>query len=391
MKKFAKFSIYLYVCLCAVVSAFAYTPHRIEAVDTRSEAFGGPYFTDSSSVYALFTNPSALAFAENKTLWPPLAAVGMGGPLDKMFKLGMDILTKKVDTNDPAALSVPLLDMIGDSGFNLNMRIGGPLTFGAIRNNFGWGFVNTLYAHGNVYSLMKSDIRAGGDLGFVAGYGFPLDLGVAGVLSVGVSGRSMVQLQANYVKGVAELFAGTGNPLSSVPVYLSFGFGFDMGVQYKIFDMLSIALVWQDAYAPLWIKKFETVEQFAAFRGSPFKYAQAESKLGAGVELDFPVAEATKNIVSKLTVYADYNNLWPILQKKTFYRNPILELSFGAEAVLFKVLAVRAGVNDMYPAAGLGLNLGKFKIDASVFGKELGFEPGYNPQLNAGFSMSIKY
>ena len=92
-------------------------------------------------------------------------------------------------------------------------------------------------------------------------------------------------------------------------------------------------------------------------------------------------------------MYADYNNIWPLITKQKTYRNPILELSFGTEVLLFnKVLALRAGIRDMYPAAGIGLNLGKkFKTDFSVFGKELGLEPGSNPQLNAGFSMSIKY
>ena len=95
MSKTIKISIFCTIFLFGCVSFFAYAPQRIEAVDTRSEAFGGPHYADVSSLYTLFSNPAALAFTESKTLWPPIVAFGIGGPLDKMNKMTWDLITKK--------------------------------------------------------------------------------------------------------------------------------------------------------------------------------------------------------------------------------------------------------------------------------------------------------
>ena len=389
MSKTIKISIFYTIFLFSCVSFFAYVPQRIEPVDTRSEAFGGPHYTDVSSFYTLFSNPAALAFTESKTLWPPIVAFGIGGPLDKMNKMTWDLITKKIDANDQQAIMKAIVGLIGDTGFNTSERIGGPLTFGAIRNNFGWGFVNTTYANVNVFSVSRSDIRAGSGLGFVAGYALPCDLGDAGILSIGVSGRAGVQFETEYTQAITDLISGSFN---NIPFYLSVGAGFDMAAQYKI-GALSLAAVWQDVYSPVWTKTYADRKALRSGAGSAFKQSRLNSKFGFGARFDIPVKEWAGNIVSEWAVYADYNNIWPLITKQKIYRNPILELSFGTEVLLFnKVLALRAGINDMYPAAGIGLNLGKkFKTDFSVFGKELGFEPGSNPQLNVGFSMSIKY
>ena len=300
-----------------------------------------------------------------------------------------DLITKKIDANDQQAIMKAIVGLIGDTGFNTSERIGGPLTFGAIRNNFGWGFVNTTYANVNVFSVSRSDIRAGSGLGFVAGYALPCDLGDAGILSIGVSGRAGVQFETEYTQAITDLISGSFN---NIPFYLSLGAGFDMAAQYKI-GALSLAAVWQDVYSPVWTKTYADRKALRSGAGSAFKQSRLNSKFGFGARFDIPVKEWAGNIVSEWAVYADYNNIWPLITKQKIYRNPILELSFGTEVLLFnKVLALRAGINDMYPAAGIGLNLGKkFKTDFSVFGKELGFEPGSNPQLNVGLSMSIKY
>lgn len=375
-------SVFCIVCLVSAV--FAYTPRRIEPVETRSEAFGGPYFTDTTSVYSLFSNPSALGFTGKKTLWPPIVAMGLGGPLDKLFDMSK---TLKGGGNK-TALQDSIGGIIGESGLNLGVRIGGPLTFGAVRKHFGWGFINTVSVDANIFSVARSDVRGGAGFGFVAGYGYPIDFGKAGILSLGFSGRLVTGLETLYDRGIVELVMNSA--WENIPAYLSFGFGFDMGVQYKVFNILSVALVWQDLYSPMWTKTYPKITEFGK-NGTKFSYGQLDPRLGFGVKADIPISGITRGIISEWAVYTDYNNIWQFFRKNAIYRNPILELSFGTELVLFKIVSLRLGVNEMYPAVGLGLNLGKFKMDFSVFGKELGFEPGYNPQINTGLSMLIKY
>lgn len=378
----------VFLFVCALTMSFAYTPHRIEPVETRSEAFGGPYLTDTASVYSLFSNPAALGFIEKKTLWPPIMAIGMGGPFDKLIKTGKTLIGGKVSFDNPAALKDAVGDIIGKSGLSLRLGIGGPLTFGAVRKHFGWGFVNTIGVDGNIFSVSRSDLRGGGGLAFVAGYGYPIKLGAAGVFSVGISVRGMTQVETVYTDSIIDLAVNSG--WETLPAYLSFGFGLDMGVQYKVFNVLSISAVWQDLYSPMWIRTYPKIMEFGK-NGSNFEYKQIEPRLGFGIKVEIPVSKVTGGFMSEWAVYADYNNIWQFLGKDPLYRNPILELSCGTELVLFKILALRVGLNEMYPAMGLGLNFGNFKMDFSVFGRELGFEPGYNPQLNTGFSMLIKY
>lgn len=378
----------VFLLLCTVGIVFAYTPHRIEPVETRAEAFGGPYLTDTTSVYSFFSNPASLGFMDKKTLWPPIAAIGLGGPLDKLIKTGKTLIEGKGSSGNPAALANSVGDIIGESGLSLGLRIGGPLTFGAVRKHFGWGFVNTFAVDGNIFSVSRSDLRGGGGLAFVVGYGYPIKLGKAGVLSLGLSARGVTQVETAYTDSIIDLAANAG--WERLPAYLSFGLGLDMGAQYKVFNILSISAVCQDLYSPMWIRTYPKITEFGK-NGSKFEYKQIDPRLGFGIKTDIPISKITLGIISEWAVYADYNNIWQFFGKNAIYRNPVLELSFGTELVLFKVLALRVGMNEMYPAMGLGLNLSKFKMDFSIYGKELGFEPGYNPQLNMGFSMLIKY
>lgn len=378
--KNSKYFIAIILFVTTLSAGFAFTPHRIEPVDIRAEGMGGPYYTDSESFYTLFTNPAGLAFTGDKTLWPTLISLGVGGPLKELAKLGLD---HDSDFQDK------LPELIGDSGFNFNARTG-PLTFGAIRNNFGWGVVQTAYAEGNVPSLMKSDIRAGVDLGIVFGYAFPFDFGALGKLSVGVSGRGITQIEAVYTESLTSLI-DKGFDLNSTPLNLTFGFGFDIGVQYEVLDLIHVALVWQDAYTATWTSGLDISGGYNDHK-SDYEYNKLESKLGIGVGIDIPLEKITKNVISHLGVYANYNNLWPLFNNKDeVYRNPWLELSIGTELVLFDVVALRFGMNEMYFSSGFGLYLGVFRMDFSIYGRELGSEPGYSPQLNAGMAMTIQY
>lgn len=374
-----KYFIAVILFVSSFSTGFAFTPHRVEPVNIRAEGMGGPYYTDSESFYTLFSNPAGLAFTGNKTLWPTLISVGMGGPLGEMVDLALDGVGDGMDV---------LTDLIGDSGFNFNVRTG-PLTFGSIRNNFGWGVIQTAYVEGNVPSLTKSDISAGNDFGLVFGYAFPIDFGVFGTLAVGLSGRGIAQVEATYTEGVSSLANGDFN-FANIPMNLTFGVGFDIGVQYEVLNLIHVALVWQDAYTATWSKGFSITHGDAEWEDK-FGYKQLESKLGIGVGVDIPLEKITNNIISHLGVYANYNNLWPLFKKDEIYRNPWLELSIGTELVLFDIVAFRFGINEMYFSSGLGLYLGKFRMDFSIYGKELGIEPGYSSQLNVGMAVTVQY
>lgn len=49
------------------------------------------------------------------------------------------------------------------------------------------------------------------------------------------------------------------------------------------------------------------------------------------------------------------------------------------------------GIKECYPSAGVGLDLSIVNLDVSIFGSELGLQPGSVPQYNMALSLSFDY
>ncbi|MDR1430274.1 MAG: hypothetical protein LBI85_08275, partial [Spirochaetaceae bacterium] len=86
------------------------------------------------------------------------------------------------------------------------------------------------------------------------------------------------------------------------------------------------------------------------------------------------------NIVT-LTVAFDYRDIANLFEQDDYRkRNALLGIGAGVQAGFFNIFNVRAGMSEMLPAVGLGVDLGPFEIDMAYYGKEFGLEPG---QLSA--------
>lgn len=380
-----KFITTLFLLVCIVSITMAYTPSTVTAVDARSNAMGGVHASDTSTFYTLYGNPAGLAFTGKRTLFPTLA-INAGGPLTEIVDLAKGVIgSSETESND---ITDQLLGLIGENGLNLNLKVGTPLNFGHINHGFGWGVIQNVGIKGTVPSLTKSDIGIVGDLAFVMGYAYPLNLPI-GKLSIGATGKFLGSIEMVYTDAVTEMQDFDAN---IIPTFASYGFGFDLGVQYRLSDLLVASLVWKDVFTTMFTSEYLGVDALSSQikTGDTFKTI-LDSKLAAGLGCTLPVQKFTLGILSDLNMYLDYNDFMPLFRNDPFGRNPVLEIAFGAEVSLLKVFALRLGMNECYPSAGLGLNLGKLKIDAAVYGRELGLEPGSNPQLNASFAMGIKY
>lgn len=385
--KTIKYTIAIVLLLSIAFSGFAFTPQRIEPLDIRSKGMGGSYRTDSESFYTLFSNPAGLAFSGDKTLWPVLAVEMGGSPIIFDFFLERIKNANHTDGYFDSATVRDLLNKVGDSGYSMNARIAGP-TFGAIRNNFGWGLVSTSSFSAQVPTIKKSDINLVSDVNLVFGYALPLDLGFLGKLSVGFSSRLIGQFESSYKDSVTELI---NINFDMSPMNVSFGVGLDLGVQYELLNFINVALVWQDVYTPVWTTHFVGAWALENWNGTS-KYQVLDSKLALGLGMDIPIEVITANIISHLGIYADYDDIFLLAEDNGILgRNPILGLSVGAELILFDIIGLRAGMNEMYPSAGIGLYFPKFAIDFAIYGKELGLEPGYRPELNMGLSFAVQY
>jgi hypothetical protein len=381
-----KFITTLFLLVCIVSITMAYTPSTVTTIDARSNGMGGIHASDTSTFYTLYGNPAGLAFAGKKTLLPD-SAFNLGGPLTELVDL-VKGLASSTSTTESNEMTDQLLGLIGENGLNLNLKFGSPLNFGHINHGFGWGVIQNLEVKGTVPSLTKSNIGFGGDLAVVMGYAYPLTLPV-GQLSFGATGKFLGSIEMVYTGAITDLENFDTN---TMPTFASYGFGFDLGVQYRLSDLLVGSLVWKDVFTTMFTSEYLGVDALSAQNktGESFKTI-LNSKLAVGIGCTLPVQKFTLGILSDLNMYLDYNDFMPLFRNDPFGRNPVLEIAFGAEVSVLKVFAVRVGMNECYPSAGLGLKLGKLKIDAAVYGRELGLEPGANPQLNATLGIGMKY
>ena len=168
------------------------------------------------------------------------------------------------------------------------------------------------------------------------------------------------------------------------------GYGINAGAQYEFANFLSAGIVWNNILAPTFTTDIPLDEDSdKEFTFKDARKDKLDSTLAVGFGVKIPTS-FSMGIISSWTAYLDHDNILDFFAKDKIVKNPILGLSAGTEVVLFKTIALRLGINESYLAAGCGIRLAAFNIDAAVFGSELGLEPGAKPQLNAALSISFR-
>ena len=94
-------------------------------------------------------------------------------------------------------------------------------------------------------------------------------------------------------------------------------------------------------------------------------------------------------VVDALVIALDYRDILDLFA--VLPRNPILNVGLGAEARVLDIVTLRAGIADALPSAGMGLNLSAFTMNLSVYGAELGLDPGDRPYYNLLIDFDFKY
>ncbi|HZK20346.1 MAG TPA: hypothetical protein VFC68_06445 [Treponemataceae bacterium] len=389
MKKFTIVSI-AYALLITVSSLSAFDAHRTNPIDIRSISLGGSHLADTEHFYALYNNPAAIIFTQDKKMLPAFSSI-LSGPLAIIPDL-TPLFKDQSEATIEAALG-PVLNSVGSQGLNIGLELGGLCTFGSIKNlkmgTLGVGLMDKTYTDVRVLSLTRSTLKLGVNTGAQVAYALPIDFAEAGTLSVGLAGHVTYQVQAKYSDAPAGIISVLNN-VNTLPMYQMIGIGFDVGVQHKI-GMLHSALVWKDIISPLFVTEYTGFDSYKGRTGTRLDTTKINSQLGVGVEVDIPLKEKTLGIITACRVYTDYNDFIPLFNKNIIARNPLLELAFGTEIELINVFAFRLGIHESYPSAGLGLTLNKFRLNVAMYGSELSFEPGLKPQLNVALSSLITY
>lgn len=363
--------------------AFSFDAVRPEIESGKFAGYGGAYCTQEAGFDTLSTNPAALAYV-NREWSVARIAVKASGPLFD--------LPAVIQSNDVTSGVIDLVAANKGVYFGANMT--GPLAFGKVDKNFGFGVFNRTLTSVNAGSLAHGTVMAGEEILMVGGYGMTVFEKGPNSIAVGLQLKGYFQTflyQDGTAISVIQSLTGllSSMSLDGIPAVFSTGFGIDIGALYRLGDQFSAGITCKDLFTPVFSTRYASFSSYLANApDSATVFSTLEPNLTAGVAYSLPVPDSWTTI-SSLKFMFDYRDALSVF--RTIYRNPILNCALGSELVLLETVSLRVGINEAYLSAGLGLDLTIFDIDFAMYGSELGLDPGKRPLLNMALSLAFEY
>jgi len=356
----------------------AFEPVRPEIISAKTAGYAGDHSALEAGFDTLTTNPAALAYVTKEWSFSRIAT-RVSGPL---FDIPSIIQSNDVVTG--------LLDLVAkNKGIYFGANITGPLAFGKVDKNFGFGVFNRTLTSADIPSLTSASLVAGEEFLLTGGYGITLYEKENQSIAAGVQLKGFFQtFLMEKGTSLSVLGALTNFQINNLPTALSTGFGLDAGFMYRN-GPFNAGLTCKDLYTPVFTTQYSTFSSFTAgSSGTSIKADRLDPYLSAGIEYSFPIPDTWISITGWKAM-ADYRDILDLF--KPIYRNPILNATIGTEVVFLDVISLRAGINETYLSTGIGLDLTLFQIDLAMYGSELGIDPGKRPLLNMDLSLSFQY
>jgi hypothetical protein len=167
--------------------------------------------------------------------------------------------------------------------------------------------------------------------------------------------------------------------------------GTDVGLRYSYKDTFSAGLVARDAFTPTHTTTYANVNDFLA-GATPSSANQLDLvpfTLDIGLRYRFDFTDRNL-VISTLDTYLDYMDILDFWLHPQLAVNPVLHVQIGAEATILEILDVRMGLREGLPAAGIGLDLYHFTLNAAMFGTERSSEPGISPVYNLQIGLEFR-
>ncbi len=344
MKRYIRAAAFvLLACSLPLAAAdFSFTPVSPQVVSPRISGMGGFHAAAVIGYDTMFSNPAGLARTGDCKMLGALSA-NVSGPI---FELPGMISSNK-DIVDA------LLDVVSkNNGLSLGADVTGPIAFGLIKNNIGFGIFNRTFGSGDIPSVSKSHIYAGEEILLVGGYGFDIIRTDEHRLSAGFTIKGFFQTQGIFDKAPTAL---ASLDFAQLPLVMTTGFGMDAGLLYTFSDWLNVGVAYRNIYTPTFNMKYDSYRKFLDLKTDyNMLMKTVPSDLAVGVGINIPVGWS-HGVISEWSVMIDYKDI--VGSFSPMSRNQLLNLTAGTEMILFDVLALRCGVQDMYFAAGAGVSL----------------------------------
>jgi hypothetical protein len=344
----------------------------------RASAMGGNHAAYTDDFYALFTNPAAFVEIEGEFSAAELS-LSIYGPFFEIFDAAQAV------SNSPASLD--LSGIVGPGGFGAGFDFGGPLSWGWAGRGFALGLFNRTRSDAFMSGSMVRP-QFSEDIFFLSGCSFRILDKQGHILDAGLLGKFFFRGTLDMKASLSNIISLGDNPLQH-PFATYVGLGFDLGLRYNFARNFTAALVYYDAYSPVWAAKYNTYSDFLHKNGTAGDgHSRVQPRLNFGLQYQIRPSLLSK-YVSRLVIAADYRDFLDLAS--LIPRHPILNAGIGMEIILLEVLSVRAGIADGLPSAGFGLNLSFARLDFAMYGKELGLDPGIQPVYAAAFSLLFRY
>ncbi len=354
--------------------------------NARFTALGGSHAALADDVMTLFNNPAGFRSVEFELLISELT-IRVTGPVFDITNAmvlaagGQDLMS------NPA-----LLDLIGNLFTGIELI--GPVSFAYVGSGIGVGIFNWGNMGFETIGPLAIKSYFTENLLLVGGYTFRIELPYENYIDIGASLKALLRGKTASSRSFPEflnaLLTDPGSLFMGGAFALSVGGGADAGILYSLGKILSVGVVARNAYTPTLRTPYAT---FSGFLGGtpalPSEYGLVPLDLSAGVKVTPPLG-ALDYYIGRLTLLLDYTDMLDSITHPATARNWLLHFNLGLEIVLLDVLSLRGGISEGLFSAGLGLDLGLFQLNASMFGSEESGQPATRPVYNMILGISFK-
>jgi hypothetical protein len=379
------------IVLC-LIGGVVHSQENITVPSARTAGIGGVHAALADDLTTLFSNPAGFVSAGPQLAIAELT-LGLQGPIFDIANLGVQAASGADLT---ALFATPEVQSLLQ-GLYASMNLLGPISFGYVGKGLGLGIFNTTGMAFANSSPLTISVSLSERLILAGGYSFriPLPEDSDHILDVGVLLKGFLEGRSEFTRSflqLPDLFSTFSlDTFTNEPFQFITGIGFDLGVRYSWKDTITVGLAGIDVFSPTIINSYTTMNGFLQATETPTpSNGLVPFKLNLGV-MYTPNIGGAKKIISGLKVMLDYRDILDFLVHPSTARNPLLHIGLGVELRLLEILSIRAGLNEGLPAAGLGLELHFFTLNAAMFGTELGSEPGMRSVYNIMIGLEFRY
>lgn len=344
--------------------------------DIRALGMGNTSVAVTTDRTAIFHNPAGLCLIDDVQFSFTPLAVGIDGIF---FTLLQQMVDQGHKLEDLSLVDAEFIDMINEyDGQWVGVKYIPEVTIAAKRIGFG---VYTVFPLGvrieSGHLIPKLVLRGERDLVFTWGVGFPLrHENNYGGISIEYLQRTPLKMMSTYSE-TFHLFDDISNtPLGIIGDYseIQHGVSFDVGFMHNYKNGIRLAWGVKDVLGVIGGKLV------------------VPPQVDLGCAYFFPQVEKVKAI-DNLIVAFELTSIFGLEPVTNKYEQIWKKVHVGAELDMHYV-ALRLGLSQGYPTAGIGLRFGMFKVDYSYFTEELGYYAGQLPKkqhiLAAGVEVKVK-